>query len=326
MIESELLEIFTLLGLTNIKPSGNFYYMVECPMAGEHHLNKSDRKPSCSIGHTDRPSRFNCFACGYSGSIMDAAYHLHRCGHITREACTAIQHILRTSKEASYDPEALQKKLEAINKKIQESYLDPSILDVYEKRISGWLLDRNLSVDTCKSWGIRHNLQNDMVVIPVFDKHGLRGITQRNIHGTDPKYLSNDGFKNHHFLFGEDHFADVCSPIPTSGGIIIVEGQFDTMYMHQLGFTNTLGLFSSNITDAQIKLLSRYDKPVYVFLDNDEAGYAGTKRAACFLSDKMPCYTVNYPESYPKKVDPKRLSKEQIIDLLGNAEYSLGSL
>jgi len=94
--------------------------------------------------------------------------------------------------------------------------------------------------------------------------------------------------------------------------------------MHQQGFTNTLGLFSSNITTDQVNLLSRYDRPVYIFLDNDEAGRRGTQRAQCMLHDKMPYYTVQYTPDIEEKMDPKRLRREQIVDLLSKAKYSLG--
>jgi hypothetical protein len=322
--ESVLLEILDLLKLTS-KRSGEFYYLVECPDAEKGHSDKRDRKPSCAVGHTDRPPVFKCFACGYSGSIMDTAFLRYRNGDITRDACNAVKVICAKERDTPASTEALKARMEKLEKTIQETKMDESILDLYERAIPGWLMtEKNLTANVCKQFGVRINRNNGMIVIPVYDEKGLRGITQRNTTENGPKYLSNDGFHNHHFLFGVNHFKDIRPPLPTAGGIIIVEGQIDAMYMHQLGFTNTLGIFSSNITIDQVKLLTRYDKPVYVFLDNDDAGRRGTARAACMLASVMPCFTIQYPESIPEKADPKRMTEEQILDLLASAKYSLG--
>ena len=325
MNEQSLMDSLELLGIRSYKRSGDYYYMVECPDAARSHAKGQDHKPSCSVGHTERPSYFSCFACGFRGSVLDVAFTYFQNNWITREIYWKVRDICNKSKEQESEPEEILKRLSKQREDIRNTFVPQETLDLFERKINKWLItDKNLTVDVCKKFGIRHNPNNNMVVMPVYDKQGLRGITQRNMGNKGSKYLSNEGFKNHHFLFGENHFADVCSPLPTAGGIIIVEGQFDTMYMHQIGFTNTLGLFSSNITTDQVTILSRYDKPVYVFLDNDEAGRRGTLRAACMIADKMPCYTVGYPENIPEKADPKRLTSEQIIDLLDKAEYSLG--
>jgi len=323
--EATLLEILDLLDLP-YKRSGEFYYMVECPDAEKGHTRKRDTKPSCSVGHTDRPPYFNCFACGFSGSLVDAAFVRYRNGDITLEACNKVREIVLKEKDDPVSTEELQARLVKLEKKIQGTFLDERLLDIYEKKIPRWLIDeKNLSADVCKQFGIRMNPENGFIVIPVYSQEGkLRGITQRNMTKNGLKYMSNTDFHNHHFLFGENHFAVIKKPLPTAGGLIIVEGQFDAMYMHQIGFTNTLAIFSANITSDQVKLLTRYDMPVYVFLDNDDAGRRGTARAECALASVLPCFTIQYPDSIKEGVDPKRMTKEQILDLLASAKYSLG--
>ena len=316
--------ILQIIGHTYVH-SGESYLMTQCPVAGINHSDGQDRRPSCSLGHTDRPTRFKCFTCGFDASIREVAFMYYRKRVITPEEYVEIDTICKKSYDANINLEDLERKLKA-NPEPTSVLLDESELDLYEKSVTPWLLNRNpepeinITMETCKKWGIRYSKDEKMVVIPVYDKEGLRGITKRNTQSSGSKYLSSKGFRNHHFLFGMNHFADVCS-LPTKGGIILVEGQFDVMYMHQLGYTNTLGLFSANITTQQVKILERFEKPLTFFLDNDKAGQKGLERARCMISKHIDVYVVRYPDSIPEKADPKRLSSDTINELLTNSEY-----
>lgn len=326
MTDDALRTVLSLLNITRIKPSGTFYYMVECPVAFERHVHGTDHKPSCCVGHTDRPTHFKCFSCGYSGSVLSLASRYYKKQMISKETYSEICNLVSEDEKREHSPEALLKKLNEERIRVEGVYIPEDTLDEYEKSVPEWLLGLypNITEDTYKSWGIRNNKGKERAVIPVYDKGGLRGITQRSRDPKGHKFLSNTGFKNHQFLYGADRFAVGCKDLPTSGGLILVEGQFDVIYMHQLGFTNTLGLFSANITNTQTRKVLDYGCPVYIFLDNDSAGVYGTTRAEYDLASKCPVYKVIYPEGFMEKADPKKLKKEQIIDLLKSAMYSLG--
>jgi DNA primase len=69
-------------------------------------------------------------------------------------------------------------------------------------------------------------------------------------------------------------------PIFEMGYCIIVEGYFDVMRLHELGFPNALALCGTSISDVQCNLISRYCNKVLIMLDGDEAGEIATEKSS----------------------------------------------
>jgi len=65
----------------------------------------------------------------------------------------------------------------------------------------------------------------------------------------------------------------------TKSGVIIVEGQFDIISLHQAGYTNTIALSGTgNLGDHLLEKLSELTDTITLMLDNDEAGWKATQR------------------------------------------------
>lgn len=86
----------------------------------------------------------------------------------------------------------------------------------------------------------------------------------------------NTVFKKGHHLFG---LYEAKHSILESDAVYVVEGQFDVIKAHEVGFTNVVALGNSQMTPYQFSLLSRYTKNINLLLDNDEAGDKGRKSA-----------------------------------------------
>lgn len=116
-----------------------------------------------------------------------------------------------------------------------------------------YFYDRGLTKETVKKFMIGRDLDNQTVTVPIFwEDNVLCGIIGRFI---DPNRPTNSRFKIYEFpkgstLFPLNHFHS------DNGEIILVEGLFDAIYMHQLGYTNTLTTFSNSISTKQAKVLS----------------------------------------------------------------------
>ena len=67
--------------------------------------------------------------------------------------------------------------------------------------------------------------------------------------------------------------------------VIIVEGNFDAVALHQAGFKNTVAPFGTAFTEEQAQLLSRYTKEVVICFDSDLAGEEGIEKAFKALSN-----------------------------------------
>ncbi len=94
------------------------------------------------------------------------------------------------------------------------------------------------------------------------------------------KYLNSpetDIFKKSENIFGISRAKDA---IRTRGFALLVEGQIDVLHCHQAGFTNTIALSGTALSEKHISLVKRYADNLLLVLDNDRAGLAATFRSS----------------------------------------------
>lgn len=92
----------------------------------------------------------------------------------------------------------------------------------------------------------------------------------------EPKYLNSpasDIFNKSAILYGF-HLAK--TTVAKEHSIIIVEGQMDTVSLHQAGITNAVGISGTALTKEHIGLIKRLTKKLYLCLDADKAGIEAT--------------------------------------------------
>jgi DNA primase len=110
------------------------------------------------------------------------------------------------------------------------------------------------------------------VVIPIHNERGeLVAYAGRAIDQTEPKYKLPVGFKKSAVLFNLHRVA--------SDQVIIVEGFFDCVKVHQAGLPAVVGLMGSSLSDTQETLLQKF-KQVILFLDGDDAGREAARTIA----------------------------------------------
>jgi len=94
------------------------------------------------------------------------------------------------------------------------------------------------------------------------------------------KYLNSpetDLYKKSKVLFGMDRAKDA---IRTRGFALLVEGQFDLILLHQIGFTNTIALSGTALSTEHLSLVKRYSENLMLALDADRAGLAASAKNA----------------------------------------------
>ena len=95
-------------------------------------------------------------------------------------------------------------------------------------------------------------------------------------------------------------------------GLILVEGFFDVIRLHQLGFPNVVALMGSSMSSEQeLLLLGATDRVVLMF-DGDPAGRECTHQIALNLVGKLFIRIVRLPDGK----QPDSLTKEEISILL----------
>lgn len=131
-----------------------------------------------------------------------------------------------------------------------------------------------------------YDVFRERVMFPIADVSGrVVGFSGRTL-STDPntpKYVNSpetELYQKSHVLFGYDKARH---GIRTYDFSLVVEGQFDLVLSHQAGYTNTVALSGTALSEAHVEQLSRLSHRVVLALDADRAGINSVKRSADLL-------------------------------------------
>jgi DNA primase len=91
------------------------------------------------------------------------------------------------------------------------------------------------------------------------------------------------------------------------GALIVVEGYFDAISLHQAGFSNAVASLGTAFTPEQARELRRVASNVYLCFDGDAAGLAATARSIDMVSDEGLTVEV---VALPSGTDPDAFVKE----------------
>ena len=142
---------------------------------------------------------------------------------------------------------------------------------------------------------------DNTIIIPCFDISGeVVGLFGRKIDDSEPKYTINAKYNKERGIFG---LYQAKEEILAKNFVILVEGIFDTIMMHQCGFENTVAAPGAGWMDIQLATISRYTQNVLVLFDNDSTGKSKSQEVMNRLQE-LGYYTtkVTIPEKY-KDVD-----------------------
>ena len=110
--------------------------------------------------------------------------------------------------------------------------------------------------------------------------------------------------------------------------IILVEGNFDAVSLHQAGFKNVVAPLGTAFTSEQAQLLSRYTKEVVICFDSDEAGTVAVEKAFKTLAPTGLSVKVlrlpegKDPDEFLKSHKPSEFAK-LVNDALPETQYKL---
>jgi len=251
-------------------------FVVSC-LNPEH----ADRNPSMRIDQVT--GIFNCFSCEYKGNLFSLY-----------------------GEKAS--PREVRKQL--LRKKIQEKKAESIGLTMPKDimpYIGNW---RNIRPETYKAFQAFQHHGADFtgrICFPIKDRTGrIVAFQGRTTTDQVPKYLNSPpGAKLPLY--------PVVQPI--RGKIILVEGIFDVINLHDKGLTNAMCCFGvKNVTEEKLQVLSVSGVDgIDIFLDNDEAGQTNSVKIK-ELCEKVGLMTRNIAFGN-KELDAGALVQSQIDKL-----------
>jgi DNA primase len=179
-----------------------------------------------------------------------------------------------------------------------------------------YLTERGLTLETIISFGVGFcgkGMMAGRVAIPIHNEEGdvvaYVGRWPGEPPGDTPKYKLPPGFRKSLELFNIDRAVKESTDRP----LVIVEGFFDCMKLHQHGYRRVVALMGSTMSAAQEELIRKHTdskSQVIVMLDEDEAGQAGREdiavRLAKFVFVKI--HTFEKPDTQPDNLTAEEVS------------------
>ena len=136
------------------------------------------------------------------------------------------------------------------------------------------------------------------ILFPIFDLHQrIVGFGGRVIREGQPKYLNSPESSVYHkgeVLYG----LQVAKRYATEKDcVIIVEGYFDLLTLHQYGLNHSVATLGTALTTQHIRTLKRYTKNLITLFDADQAGVQATLRSLpLFLEEEVAGKTIVLPK------------------------------
>ena len=136
------------------------------------------------------------------------------------------------------------------------------------------------------------------IIFPIFDlHHRVVGFGGRIVGEGQPKYINSSESMIYHkgeVLYGL-HVARRCAP--EKDCVIIAEGYFDLLTLHQCGLKHSVATLGTALTAHHIRTLRRYTKNLITVFDADPGGLQATLRSLpLFLEEEVVGKTIILPK------------------------------
>ena len=146
-------------------------------------------------------------------------------------------------------------------------------------------------------------------VIPIRDeKSQLVAYVGRAVNSEEPKYRFPAGFRKSQVLFNLNRAIETDGP-----NVIVVEGFFDALKVHQAGHPAVVALMGSSFSQRQSELLLSHFASVTLMLDGDQTGRHAAEHIVPLLTPKVRVHKVELPN----RTQPDQLSSAEINVLVG---------
>jgi DNA primase len=248
---------------------------------------------------------FHCFACGVGGTVLDFVAAMDRCSLF--EASQKLQAMTGSSVPTT----STTNEKELVTERRRVSLPLNFKLTGIDCR-HPYLAERGITEQTAQEFGVGFytgpGLMHRRLVIPIHNAEGqLIAYSGRSMDQTQPRYRVPPAFAKSEILFNMHRAA-----AGADNSVVVVEGFFDCMKVHQAGIRSVVALMGSALYEPQHKVLLERFSRVIVLLDGDAAG----QRASMVISQRLRPHCDVRVISLPDGVQPDQLPAEDIGNIL----------
>jgi DNA primase len=229
-----------------------------------------------------------------SCSIRDAALKLQERFSVTPVSSEQI--VPATKADETYPPASEEENNQPLA--FQLLAVDSDHLYLAQRRV-----DRNTAAYFGVGFYSGNGSMEGRIIFPVHDEDGvLVAYAGRSIGPTEPRYKFPVRYRKSLVLF------NLHRAVRHGKAVIVVEGFFDCLNVHQAGFPCVVALMGCSLSARQEALLQQHFRQVTLMLDGDNAGRRAGTTIAARLVTKLAVRVVEIPLG----TQPDQLSADQI--------------
>jgi len=254
--------------------------------------------------HADTGAQiFHRFSCGAGGSVLDLVAAIERCS--LRQAAEKL------SGWGSALVLDVGSRQATVTKKIES--VPPLGFRLREVDLRHpYLSARGIGEATAAEFGVGFymgpGLMGHRLVIPIHDETGqLVGYCGRSLDRSEPRYKFPAGFAKSQLLFNLHRATTARQP-----RVIVVEGFFDCLKVHQAGFRSVVALMGSALSERQRWLLAQRFGNITLMLDGDQAGRQASIAISARLAQHCRVSVVRLSDN----AQPDQLSSQSLQGIL----------
>lgn len=250
-----------------------------------------------------------CFACQAHGNVLDFVAAMEQCS--IREAALRLQQWFGVCASGSYPDAASGQKGKLVRKEEASNFPLRFALTGVEPN-HPYLAQRGIDPATAAEFGVGFypgpGLMSGRIVIPIRNLHRqLVAYAGRALDDRPPKYKLPAGFRKALELFNLQQA--LAAGVKT---VVVVEGYFDCMRVHQAGFACVVALMGCSLSTVQESGLRHHFERIILMLDGDAAGRSASEVIATRLLGWRLVQVVRVPDGS----QPDQLSCATIRRLL----------
>ena len=300
----------------------------------------------CPIHKGSNPTQFristtkniwNCFSdCEHGGNTLDFICKMEKCSihaaalkaiewfNLDPEAMTVSDDKADTAEPKASAPASKPAARPAASPKAAPESNVPNAplkfrLDKLERTHPYLTEERGLTPETIVDFGIGYcakGMMADRIAIPIHNAKGEVVAYAGRFIGAPPegapKYKLPPGFRKSQELFNLDRAIKE----PADKPLLIVEGFFDAMKIHDHGYRKVVAIMGATLSSVQEELIRQHttsDSHVIVMLDENEAGKAGREDIACRFSKFCFVRVHQFPRP---DMEPEHLTDVELADIV----------
>lgn len=342
----------------NISKKGSNYFCI-CPFHDDH-------SPSMSISESKQI--YKCFSCGAAGNVFTFVKEYENVTYqeavsivankigITYNNKFKVAENIKYKKE--YDIYSLATKYYQNNLKteigkkalkyLKERGLNEEVIEEFKIGVSlndkfaltNIFLNKKIPISDLEELGLiskydgqAHDIFVNRIMFPIVNNEGFIVSYSARIYNNEEtsKYINTKETK----IFNKGsilyNLYNAKKHIKKANFVILVEGQMDAIRLSSVGIKNVVALMGSALTDKQINLLKKLNVPVYLSLDNDEAGQKATLTNGNLLNEnQIETFVISFSDYKDPDEYIKNMGKDAYIRNIKNKksffEYKINNL